>query len=646
MSILTAPGTTDVHDQILRDLRRTLDESSLPDNLKARLMRDSDGGQQYRRLLSIAELTVRAPNSSYLGYKLGGCACRETVLVTEGNVAMLMDNGSGSFLGPGYHSVPVFGVEVGEQVSLSTLNRVVKCETAGFITITEGNIGVLQLGSEYRLLAPGSYEWDSPVVGNITAVNIRANASQLGPFSLVTVTDGTVAVTYHHGSLRILGWSPEEPPVGSLAASSAARLGSKTSPVGTSRTYFMDDPNWVHKSFLSTQMQTDRLEGNDLLSKDNVELLMVAMSQWRIVNPWLAITQCGPDMDNISTKVDQLVRATIARIVAGTCIGAGPVSGHMTRPIAQVGREVGSEGVEQLVGGDDQRDERLFVEHAHEADGRKAPVLQIENRHGMRDARPRRVFGDRRPGDPLWRLAVRVPDECQRADRESPGRGRTALVEVGDVVHVDRLHEKVFDDIIVVAHEHRDGPLVGREAAVRCGPLRCVLNPREHTVPLPPRVEAVAHVAEERRIRDDRARAREHGRPRLRQSPHGPNVPDPHRCALDVNRVSLAPPGRLPRRACLETAFEEVVVVTVEAPLDLRIDARDLDDLEPLDVRQRLLDTRHGDRESVTVSRGRHERHAVGIFGAPLRRCRLRRPPASRLVVGALERIPLGVHSG
>ena len=309
-------------------------------------------------------------------------------------------------------------------------------------------------------------------------------------------------------------------------------------------------------------------------------------------------------------------------------------------------REVGSEGVEQLVGGDDQRDERLFVEHAHEADGRKAPVLQIENRHGMRDARPRRVFGDRRPGDPLWRLAVRVPDECQRADRESPGRGRTALVEVGDVVHVDRLHEKVFDDIIVVAHEHRDGPLVGREAAVRCGPLRCVLNPREHTVPLPPRVEAVAHVAEERRIRDDRARAREHGRPRLRQSPHGPNVPDPHRCALDVNRVSLAPPGRLPRRACLETAFEEVVVVTVEAPLDLRIDARDLDDLEPLDVRQRLLDTRHGDRESVTVSRGRHERHAVGIFGAPLRRCRLRRPPASRLVVGALERIPLGVHSG
>lgn len=285
-----------------------------------------------------------------------------------------MDNGSGSFLGPGYHSVPVFGVEVGEQVSLSTLNRVVKCETAGFITITEGNIGVMQLGSEYRLLAPGSYEWDSPVVGNITAVNIRANASQLGPFSLVTVTDGTVAVTYHHGSLRILGWSPEEPPVGSLAASSAARLGSKTSPVGTSRTYFMDDPNWVHKSFLSTQMQTDRLEGNDLLSKDNVELLMVAMSQWRIVNPWLAITQCGPDMDNISTKVDQLVRATIARIVAGTCIGAGPVSGHMTRPIAQVGREVGSEE-----GGAGRND----ADMAHLMQSSQATIHMAELTHNM-----------------------------------------------------------------------------------------------------------------------------------------------------------------------------------------------------------------------------------------------------------------------
>ena len=332
-------------DHMLRELRQTLGDSSIPDTLKERLLRDADGGPHYRRLPSIGELTVRAPNSSYLGFKLAGCACRETVLVSQGNVALLMHHGVGEFLGPGYHSLPIFGEEVGAHISVSSLNVAVRCATVGFITITDGHVGVMQLGSEFRLLAPGSYEWNSPVVGVIKPVSIRSSASQLGPFSLVTVTEGTVAVTYHHGSLRILGWTPDDntaavPPqtrdadsgVGKKATPAAAAHSNSSS---NSRTYFMNDPNWVHQSFLSTQMQTDRLEDNDLLSKDNVELVMVAMSQWRIVNPSLAITQCGSDMNTISKKVDQLVRATIARIVAGTRIGGGPVSGHMTRKIVQ-----------------------------------------------------------------------------------------------------------------------------------------------------------------------------------------------------------------------------------------------------------------------------------------------------------------------
>jgi regulator of protease activity HflC (stomatin/prohibitin superfamily) len=62
---------------------------------------------------------------------------------------------------------------------------------------------------------------------------------------------------------------------------------------------------------------------------------MVAMSQWRIVDPQLAVTRCAATMKEIREKVNQLVRATIARIVAGTNIGAGPVSGSMSRPVVQ-----------------------------------------------------------------------------------------------------------------------------------------------------------------------------------------------------------------------------------------------------------------------------------------------------------------------
>eukprot|EP00658_Telonema_sp_P-2_P012785 TRINITY_DN14869_c0_g2_i4.p1 TRINITY_DN14869_c0_g2~~TRINITY_DN14869_c0_g2_i4.p1 ORF type:complete len:303 (-),score=107.86 TRINITY_DN14869_c0_g2_i4:487-1395(-) len=89
------------------------------------------------------------------------------------------------------------------------------------------------------------------------------------------------------------------------------------------RTFFLDDPKWVHSTFLSLKEQTDKLEGNDLLSRDNVEILMVAMSQWMIFDAHRAISHCAEDMEKIRVKVNQLVRATIARIVAGTSIGAG-----------------------------------------------------------------------------------------------------------------------------------------------------------------------------------------------------------------------------------------------------------------------------------------------------------------------------------
>jgi len=88
-----------------------------------------------------------------------------------------------------------------------------------------------------------------------------------------------------------------------------------------SRTFFLDDPRWRFSNFLSLRRQTDRLEGNDLLSKDNVEVLLVAMAQWRIIDAQLCATQCAPDMRDVRKKIDDLVRATIARIVASSALG-------------------------------------------------------------------------------------------------------------------------------------------------------------------------------------------------------------------------------------------------------------------------------------------------------------------------------------
>ncbi|CUG46614.1 Hypothetical protein, putative [Bodo saltans] len=295
------------------ELLEFLPTSHLPRSLKLRLIRDMREGEQYERLTHTSQLRSRRANASWGSYTFGCLTGQSTFLVDAGKVGFLKENETFAFLDAGYHSYFFPGVSFEGTADINTINRAVTFGSAGFVTVTEGFIGVLMVGSEYRLLAPGTYQWDNPAVRFETAVAISSANAKLGPFSLVTVSEGQVASTYNNGTLHMLGHKE----------------------ASSSRTYFLDDPKWVLGAFLSTAVQTDRLEGNDLLSKDNVELLMVAMSEWRIIDPVAAVTHCAPTMEEIRGKVNQLVRAAIARIVAGTNIGAGPVSGSMSRPIVE-----------------------------------------------------------------------------------------------------------------------------------------------------------------------------------------------------------------------------------------------------------------------------------------------------------------------
>ncbi|CUF54605.1 transmembrane protein, putative [Bodo saltans] len=295
------------------DLSAFIPSSHLPRSLKLRLLRDMAEREQYERLTHISQLRLRQPNASWGTHKFGCFLCQTTFLVDAGKVGMLKENETFSFLDAGYHAYCCAGISFEGTADINTVNRAIVFGSAGFVTVAEGYIGVLMVGADYRLLAAGTYQWENPAVRFEGAVAISDENARLGPFSLVTVAEGQVAATYNNGTLHILGHRE----------------------LSGSRSYFLDDPKWLLGAFLSTAVQTDRLEGNDLLSKDNVELLMVAMSEWRIVDPVAAVTHCSPDMDGIRTKVNQLVRAAIARIVAGTNIGAGPVSGSMAKPIVE-----------------------------------------------------------------------------------------------------------------------------------------------------------------------------------------------------------------------------------------------------------------------------------------------------------------------
>ena len=330
-----------------------LDVSRLPATLVQRLYKDSFGDvsgspavgrvtKSYSRIESLATLEMTEPNVDYCGYAFACLfGCQNAELIKEGDVGILRDNESYQLLAPGYHRYSACGTEFVGFSSLNVVDSPVLFGASGFVTVSEGKICVLMVASEFKLLAPGTYQWDSPAVRFVGCADIREREVRLGPYTLVTVPDGEVVVTFDNGDLKMLGWDP----AAAAEASGIAAVGAdRTATAAASRTYFLNDPKWVVGPTLSVQMQTDRLESNDLLSKDNVEIIMVAMSQWRITDPAVAVRRCGADMKKIKDKVNQLVRATIARIVASTSIGAGPVSGHVVKPLVVAGAVVDRDG--------------------------------------------------------------------------------------------------------------------------------------------------------------------------------------------------------------------------------------------------------------------------------------------------------------
>lgn len=310
---VASPANMQMLQQILKDSR-------LPQTLVQRLAIDSfppPSSATYCRVNNYSQLQKKKPNSSYCGNTLSCCFCRWGTLIQEGEVGVVREDAEYSLLDQGYHTFVNFGTEYMGRHRLNVMDVPVTYGACGFVVISEGRIGLLQDGSEYRILAPGMYQWSSPTVRFLASADTCTRQVDLGPYTLITVPDGHVCTSFNNGDLVVLGWNETN------------------NACSDSRTYFLNDPKWTVGTYLPTQTQTDKLPANDLLTKDNVEILMVAMSQWRIVDPRLAVQRCGETMDKIREKVNQIVRATIARIVASTSIGAGPVSGSVSKPIVQ-----------------------------------------------------------------------------------------------------------------------------------------------------------------------------------------------------------------------------------------------------------------------------------------------------------------------
>jgi len=150
--------------------------------------------------------------------------------------------------------------------------------------IREGEIGLRQTASgEMVLLPPGrhsNFPWESYPS---ETKSLSSKAITMGPYKIITVDTGNVAITNNRGVLEILE-------------------------VGQ---HLITDAAHTFKKLLSVKQETKKLHEVNAYSSDNVGLTMQADVRYQIESPELAVSR----MDNIEEAIKEIAEMNISQIV-------------------------------------------------------------------------------------------------------------------------------------------------------------------------------------------------------------------------------------------------------------------------------------------------------------------------------------------
>lgn len=217
-----------------------------------------------------------------------------TYLVPAGYIGVSQNNGEPEFLPPGWHYLGSAFRSMVQKVNVNSETPIINL-TKGIVTVPDGSVGIAQDRGQYVLLGPGMHQWDSPTF-KWDKLKVLSNDQvlQLGPYTLVTVPPGEVAITENNGELVIL---------------------SENSKAG-GRTHFLSHSKWLYKGMLSTQIQFDELPSSNLLSADRVEVNLDSTVSWHIVDAQKVGLAGAHTMVHLREIVHRAARACLSNMIA------------------------------------------------------------------------------------------------------------------------------------------------------------------------------------------------------------------------------------------------------------------------------------------------------------------------------------------
>ena len=202
-----------------------------------------------------------------------GYAAAKTTLIKAGHVGLSMNSGRPELLGPGWHCLLSPLRTCSKQVPVT---ENIFHGTIGVVTVTEGRLGFATDQGKPLLLGPGLHTWNSPTLVYHGDHDLSQPIVRIGPYTLVIVRAGSVAVCYDDGALD----------------------------VRSAGFHVLRHVRHQARGFLQVTDQFDELNELQLLTADKVSLQLDATVHYAIVNPSLAALKAG-DMDEIRRLVSR-----------------------------------------------------------------------------------------------------------------------------------------------------------------------------------------------------------------------------------------------------------------------------------------------------------------------------------------------------
>jgi regulator of protease activity HflC (stomatin/prohibitin superfamily) len=137
------------------------------------------------------------------------------------------------------------------------------------VIIEQGHIGYATDNGQPVLLPPGIHVWTSESLDYIKSVPLSDHLIHLGPYTIVTVDEGYVAITQNNGKQIILEGG---------------------------NAYLLNHINWKFQKFMSMKIQTDDIKETVATSADNIDLSVQSTVIWRITDAKVAATMAAETM--------------------------------------------------------------------------------------------------------------------------------------------------------------------------------------------------------------------------------------------------------------------------------------------------------------------------------------------------------------